>query len=129
MEGVGDSLCGAADRYTYTGSVPKIYHIVGRDGVKALRAKKWQEAWEAHRQQEVVRPTQEEKKHAKNWEKAKRKFDSIGGTTFNRIRAITKRNKVALAHLKCYADRNVKRNHAYDTDSSALVADSGSDDS
>ena len=44
LEGVGDSLLTAADRYAYTVSVPCMYKIVGREGVKALRSKKWQEA-------------------------------------------------------------------------------------
>ena len=50
LEGVGDSLLTAADRYAYTVSVPRMYKIVGREGVKALRSEKWQEAWEALRQ-------------------------------------------------------------------------------
>ena len=33
LEGVGDSLCSAVDRYTYTVSVPNMYHIVGRERV------------------------------------------------------------------------------------------------
>ena len=36
---------------------------------------------------------------------------------------------LSAARLKRYADRNAKRHHGYDTDSSALVSDSGSDDS
>ena len=39
------------------------------------------------------------------------------------------RNRVARACLKCYADRNAKRNHGYGIDSSALGGDSRSDDS
>ena len=46
LEGVGDSLFTATDRCAYTVSVPRMYKIVGREGVKALRSKKWQEAWE-----------------------------------------------------------------------------------
>ena len=38
-----------------------MYHIVGRDGVRALWAKKWQEAWEAHRQQEATRAAHKKK--------------------------------------------------------------------
>ena len=49
LEGVGDSLLTAGDRYAYTVSVPRMYKIVGREGVKALHSKKWQEAWEARR--------------------------------------------------------------------------------
>ena len=49
LEGVGDSLLTAADRCAYTKSVPRMYNIVGREGVKALRSEKWQEAWEARR--------------------------------------------------------------------------------
>ena len=41
LEGVGDSLHSAADRYTYTVSVPNMYHIVGRDEVDALQAESW----------------------------------------------------------------------------------------
>ena len=38
LEGVGDSFCSAANRYTYTVSVPNMYHIVGREWVDALWA-------------------------------------------------------------------------------------------
>ena len=44
LEGVGDFLLTAGDRYAYTVSVPRMYKIVGREGVKALQAEKWQEA-------------------------------------------------------------------------------------
>ena len=49
LEGVGDSLMSATDRYAYTVSVPRMYKIVGRGGIKTLRSEKWQEAWEARR--------------------------------------------------------------------------------
>ena len=71
----------------------------------------------------------EKKKQGERWEKAKRQFDSVGRTPFNRVNAIAKRNKVAATHLKRYVERNAKCNHGYDTDSSALVSDRGSDDS
>ena len=129
MQRIGDSLCSAADRYTYTVSVANMYHIVCRERVDALRAESWQEAWEARRQQEVVRATQKKKKQAEDWERAKREFDSVGGTPFNRVGAIVKRHNVTKARLKCYVDRKAKRNHGYDTDSSALGGNSGSDDS
>ena len=128
LEGGGDSLLTAADRYAYTVSVPRMYNIVGRERVKAFRSEKWQEAWEAHNQQQAARATQEKKEKAENWEKAKQKYDSVGGTPFKGVRAIAKEHDVAIACLKCYADRNAKRNHGYDTDSSALVSNSGSDD-
>ena len=38
LEGVGDSLLTATDRCAYTVSVPRMYNIVGREGVKALRS-------------------------------------------------------------------------------------------
>ena len=41
LEGVGDSLLTATDRCAYTVSVPRMYKIVGREGVKALRSEKW----------------------------------------------------------------------------------------
>ena len=130
LEGVGDSLYSSADRYTYIVSVPRMYNIVGRERVQALCSECWQEAWEARRQQQAMRGLlRKKKKQAEDWEKAKREFDSIGGTPFNGVRAIAQRNHVALACLKRYADRNAKSNHGYDTDSSALVGDSGSDDS
>ena len=129
LERVGDSLLTAADRYAYTVSVPHMYNNVGRERVKALCSEKWQEAWETHCQQQAARAAQEKKKKAENWEEAKREFDSVGGTPFHGVRAIARNHDVAIAHLKCYADRNAKRNHGYDTDSSALVSDSRSDDS
>ena len=36
LEGVGDSLLTAGDRYAYTVSVPNMYNIVGRERVEAL---------------------------------------------------------------------------------------------
>ena len=129
LEGVGDSLLTAADRCAYTVSVPRMYNIVGREGVKALRSEAWDEAWEARRQQQAARAAQERKKKAQKWEEAKREYDSVGGTPFNGVKAIAQRKGVSAARLKRYADRNAKRHHGYDTDSSALVSDSGSDDS
>ena len=62
LKGVGDSLLTAGDRYAYTVSVPRMYNIVGREGVKALHSEKWQEAWEARRQQQAARAAQDKKK-------------------------------------------------------------------
>ena len=129
LEGVGDSLLTVGDRYAYTVSVSRMYNIVGREGVKALRSEKWQEAWEARRQQQATRAAQDKKKKAENWEKAKRQYDSVGGTPLNGVRAIAREHDVAIARLRRYVDRCAKRHHGYDTDSSALVSDSGSDDS
>ena len=128
LEGVGDSLLTAADRCAYIASVPRMYNVVGREGVKALRSEAWDEAWEAHRKQQAARVAQK-KKEAEKWEEAKWEFDSVGGTPFNGVRAIANRKRVSAARLKCYADRNAKRHQGYNTDSSALVSDSGSDDS
>ena len=50
------------------------------------------------------------------------------GTLFNGVRAIAKEHNVAIARLRRYAHRSAKRHHGYDTDSSALGGDSGSDD-
>ena len=127
--GGGDSLYSVADRYTYTISVPNMYHIVGREWVDALWAESWKEAWEAHHQEQAARAAEKKKKQAEEREKAKREFDSVGGTPFNGVRAIAKRHNVAIACLKRYADRNAKCRHDSDTDSSALVAYSGPDDS
>ena len=38
LEGFGDSLLTAGDRYAYTVSVPNIYNIVGREQVEALHS-------------------------------------------------------------------------------------------
>ena len=65
LEGVGDSLLTAADRYAYTVSVPRMYNIVGRERVKALHSEKWQEAWEARHQQQAARAAQEKQKSRK----------------------------------------------------------------
>ena len=129
LEGIGDSLLTVGDRYAYTVSVRRMYKIVGREGVKPLHSEKWQEAWEAHCQQQATRAAQEKKQKAKKWEEAKQEYDSIGGTPFHRVRAIAKKYNVFISRLKRYADRNAKHHHGYDTDSSALVSDSGSDDS
>ena len=129
LEGVGDSLLTAVDRYAYTVSVPRMYNIVGRERVIALRSKKWQEAWEARCQQQATRAAEEKKKKAEKWEEAKREYDSVGGTPFHGVRAIAKKHNVFITRLKRYGDRNAKRHHGYDTNSSALVSDSGSDES
>ena len=71
----------------------------------------------------------EKKKEAEDCEKTKREFDYVGGTSFNGVRAIAQRNYISRACLKCYVDYNAKRNHGYDTDSSALGEDSGYNDS
>ena len=68
------------------------------------------------------------KQKAKEWEEAKREYSSVGGTPFYGVRAIAKKHNVFISHLRRYADCNAKRHHGYDTDSSALVSDSGSDD-
>ena len=64
LEGVGDCLLTVGVRYAYTVSVPHMYSTIGREGVKALHSKKWQEAWQARRQQQAVRATQKKKKKA-----------------------------------------------------------------
>ena len=107
MEGVGDSLCSLANRYTYIISVPNMYNIVGREQVATLHSECWEEAWEAHCQQQSTRAVAKKKKEAENWEKAKREFDSIGGTPFNGVRAIAKKHHVCKARLKRYAERNM----------------------
>ena len=61
LEGVKDSLLTTIDRCAYTVRVPHMYKIVGREGGKALWSEKWQEAWEAHRQQQATRAAQEKK--------------------------------------------------------------------
>ena len=129
LEGVRDSLLIVADRYSYTVSVPGMYNIVGREGVKALHSKAWDEAWETRHKQQAMRAPQEKEKNAKKWEEAKGVFDSVGRTPFNGVKAIAQRKGVSTARLKRYVDRNTKRHHGYDTDSSALVSDSGSNDS
>ena len=68
------------------------------------------------------------KRKAKKWEEGKREYDSVGGTPFHGVRAIAKKHNVFISRLRRYADRNTKRHHGYNTDSSALVLDSGSDD-
>ena len=80
LEGVGDSLLTATDRCAYTVSVPRMYKIVGREGVKALHSKKWQEAWETHRQQQAARATQDKKKKSrKTGRKQNGKYDFYWG--------------------------------------------------
>ena len=82
LEGVGDSLLTAGDRYAYTVSVPRMYKIVGREGVKALRSEKWQEAWEARRQQQATRAAQEKNKKQKNRSKQSGNMILLGGPHF-----------------------------------------------
>ena len=82
LEGVGDFLLTAADRYAYTVSVPRMYKIVGREGVKALRSEKWQEAWEARHQQQATRAAQEKNKKQKNGRKQSGNMILLGGPHF-----------------------------------------------
>ena len=79
LEGVGDSLLTATDRCAYTVSVPCMYKIVGREGVKALRFKKWQEPWEARCQQQAVRAAEEKNKKEKNGRKQSGNMILLGG--------------------------------------------------
>ena len=129
LEGVGDSLLTAADRCAYTVSVPRMYNVVGREGVNALHSKAWDEAWEAHCKQQAARATQKKEKEAQKWEEAKREYYSVGGTPFHGVRAIAKKHDVGIARPRCYADHNTNCHHGCDTDSSALGGDSGFDDS
>ena len=69
------------------------------------------------------------KKKAQKWEEAKWEYDSVGGTPFHGVRAIVKKHNVFISLLRRFADHNPKRHHGYDTDSSALGGDSGSDGS
>ena len=82
LEGVGDSLLTAGDRYAYIVSVPRMYNIVGREQVKALCSEKWQEAWEAHRQQQAARAAEEKKKREKNGRKRSGNMIQLGGPHF-----------------------------------------------
>ena len=68
------------------------------------------------------------KQKTKEWEEVKQEYDSVGGTPFYGVRAIAKKHNVFISRLRCYVDRNAKRHHGYDTDSSALGGDSGSDE-
>ena len=70
-----------------------------------------------------------QKEKSRKLGEAKWQYDSVGGNPFNGVRAIAREHDVAIACLRHYADRCAKRHHGYDTDSSALVSDSGSDDS
>ena len=79
LEGVGDSFLTAGDRYAYTVSVPRMYNIVGREGVKPLRSEKWQEAWEARRQQQAMRAAQDKKKKQKTGRKQSGNMILLGG--------------------------------------------------
>ena len=83
LEGVGDSLDSAVDRYTYIVSVPNMYHIVGGERVAALRSESWLEAWEARRQAEAARAAKIKKIRGDDGHKAKQEWDSVGGTPFN----------------------------------------------
>ena len=62
---IGDSLPRASDRYTYTVSVPNMYHSLGREGMRSLReevgrewAQEWKQAMQARRDVEVARVAQ-----------------------------------------------------------------------
>ena len=115
----------AADRYRYTVGVPNMYHIVGREGAVALRSQSWQEGWDARQQDIAARAAEKDRKLAERWANAKRDFDSVGRTPFNGVKAIAKRHQVCAKRLKRYADRS----NGNDSDSSALVADSGPESS
>ena len=133
LEGVGDSLLTAADRYAYTVSVPRMYKIVGREGVKALHSEKMAGSMGSPPSATSCEGCSGKKKQKKqkNWEEAKREYDSVGGTPFHGVRAIAKKTQCFfISCLKCYAGPQTQKcHHGYDTDSSALVSDSGSDDS
>ena len=78
LEGGGDSLLTARDRYAYTVSVPNMHNIVGRERVEALHSECWQETWEAHHQQQAARAAQEKKKKKKIGRKRSRIMILLG---------------------------------------------------
>ena len=129
LEGVGDSLSTATDRCSYCVSVPNMYRIVGREGVAALRTERWHEGFEALRQKWAARAAEKKRKQKEIWEATKRDYDAVGGTPFNGTKAIAKRHNVSAARLKRFADRRARRCKVSDTDSSACIAATGSDDS
>ena len=86
LEGVGDSLLTAADRCAYTVSVPRMYNIVGREGVKALRSEAWDEAWEARCQQQATRAAQKKRKKHKNGRKRSGNLILLGGPHLTGLR-------------------------------------------
>ena len=60
MGDIGDSLPRASDRYTYTVSVPNMYHSLGREGMQSLReevGREWAQEWEQamHRLGEMLK--------------------------------------------------------------------------
>ena len=82
LEGVGDSLLTAADRYAYAVSVPRMYKIVGREGVKGLRSEKWQEAWKPAASNKLRGLLRKKRKKHRNGRKRSRNMILLGGPHF-----------------------------------------------
>ena len=82
LEGVGDSLFTTGDRYAYTVSVPRMYNIVGREGVKALWSEKWQEAWKPTGSNKLRGLLRKKIKKQKNGRKRSGNMILLGGPHF-----------------------------------------------
>ena len=86
MGEIGHSFTTASDRYTYTVSVPNLYHSVGRQVVSALKEEAKHErhkAWlvwdQARRNKAAASAAHREAKEEDNWRKATTNWDAFGG--------------------------------------------------
>ena len=128
---INGSLSSAVDRYTFTVSVPDLYNSVGRQAVGTLkeeadleRHKTWL-AWDqARRNNAAANAATQKAKKKDNWRKATTKWDDCGSQPSCGYKSIAKKHSVCPTDLKRYKDGEY-----YDSTDSALVADSGGDDS
>ena len=98
---IGDSLPRASDRYTYTVSVPNMYHSLGRVRVQTLReavgqerAEEWEQAMQARQDAEAARVAQQETRLKAKYKEAKAAWYSYGGTPRRGYRAIAKHLRI-----------------------------------
>ena len=124
LEDIGDSLPRASDRYTYSVSVPNMYHSLGRQGLDALREEAWNEEMQGRRDAEAALAAAKKERDAENWRKAKAEYDAFGGQPGCGYKAIAKKNNIYPVRLQRYM-----RGEYQSGDSDAYVDGSSGDDS
>ena len=100
---IHDSLPTAVDRYTYTVSVPNLYHSVGRQAVGALkeeaereRHKAWLDWDEARCNEAAASVAHRKAKEKDNWRKATTDWDDFGGQLGCGYKSIAKKIRSVL---------------------------------
>ena len=101
---IGDFIPSASDRYTYSVSIPNLYHSLGSGGVQTLRevagweqAKQWEQAMYAHRDAIAATIVEKKARLKAKYKEAKAFWYSKGDTPRWGYRAIAKHVTIPIA--------------------------------